>query len=125
MARSGFMLLEVMLAVLLLAIALYAIIDGVNRCVVATVSIRNYSVAATLLANKSHELRTDLADDMEDLDGEFEDMPAFRWERRFEQRDDTEETKIWIQRLTVHWEERGFETSETLTEYRYLPDKAL
>jgi hypothetical protein len=76
-----------------------------------------------LLSNKSYELRTEMAEDVDDLAEEFEDVPGFRWERRFEETADTQENKLWIQHLTVYWQERGREASETLTEYRYLPDK--
>ncbi len=117
------MLLEVVCAVFLLAVGIFAIMQSLNRCIAATASIRQYAVVGALLANKSYELRTEMADDYDDLNEDFPDMPGYRWERVFEEMEDTQETKMWIQHLTVYWIEQGREVSESITEYRYLPEK--
>ncbi len=118
--RSGFMLLEVILAVLLLSIGLSAVIEGLSRCIAAAASIQNYHVAETLLANKSYEFVSEKPDDVERGDGSFSDYPQFRWERTFES---TEQEGLWLQTITVTWMEKGRPSTDSVAQYRYLPLK--
>lgn len=118
--ESGFLLLEVIAAAAIMAIALFALIDSLGRCLVAARSVQSYSIAETLLANKSQEFRVERADDMQDQEGTFEDRPDFTWSRKFEA---TDTDGLWKQIITVTWRERSREASDSVTEYRYLPQK--
>lgn len=118
--ESGFMLLEVILAVLLLAIGLFAVIEGLSRCIAAAASIQNYHIAETLLANKSYEFTSEKPDDLDTGDGVFTDYPQFRWARTFEP---TEQEGLWLQTITVTWMEKGRPTTDSVVQYRYLPQK--
>ncbi len=121
-SHGGFVLLEVILAATLLAIALVALVDCLSRCVAAARSVRSYGVSETLLANKSFEFRVERPTDFIDQEGVFADYPDFRWSRTLEAVDDK---GLWKQTITVHWQERGQTVSDSLVEYRYLPEKQL
>lgn len=119
--EGGFMLLEVLLAATLLALGLFAIIDGLGRCLAATRSIQNYAMAETLLVNKTFEFHSDQADNTLNQEGNFdEDHPGFSWTRTF---DLTGTEGLWQQTITVYWYERGKLSSDSVVEYKYLPDK--
>ena len=119
-ATAGFILLEVLIATTILAIALFALIDGLNQCISAAHRVQNYSVAETMLANKCYEFRIDRATDYLDQEGPFDDYPGFSWERKFES---TDAEGFWQQTITVYWYERGKLFGDSVVEYRYLPQK--
>jgi Tfp pilus assembly protein PilV len=118
---SGFLLLEVILAVALLAISLFAIIDSLGRCVAASKAVQSYSISEVLLANKSFEFRAERAGDIFDQEGSFVDYPGYSWSRRLER---TETDGLWQQTIAVYWHERGNIVSDSVVEYRYLPEKS-
>ncbi len=117
---AGYILLEVVLAVVIVAVGLGVLMDCLGRCLAAARSIQTYSVAEMLLANKSGEFRIERANDLLDQEGLFEEYPGFTWRRWFEP---TETQGLWRQILTVSWEERGQTVTDSLVEYRYLPRK--
>lgn len=114
------MLLEVILATALLAIGLFALINSLGRCVAAARAVQNYTICETLLANKSYEFRAERPTDFLPQEGTFEDYPGFSWSRTFEM---TETEGLWKQIITVHWHERGTVISDSVVEYRYIPQK--
>jgi len=118
--QCGFMLLEVILAVSLLVVGLFALIDAVGRCVASAQSVQNYSIAQMLLANKGFEFRTERPGDLLDQEGVVEDYPQYSWSRRFEA---AEEPGLFKQTIAVAWYERGKVASDSVVEYRYLPNK--
>jgi hypothetical protein len=89
-------------------------------CVAEARSIQNYTVSDILLANKSYEFRTERSSDILDQQGTFDDYPGYSWTRKFES---TDTEGLWIQTITVYWYEHGREVSDSVAEYRYLPDK--
>lgn len=116
------MMLEVILAMALLAISMVAIIESLNRCLAAARAVQGYSTSEILLANKSFEFRTERPTDLLDQEGEFEDYPGFSWSRKLEETSrDTE--GLWKQTITVYWYERGQLASDSVVEFRYLPLK--
>ena len=117
---GGFMLLEVILAVTLLAISMVAITASLTQCLAAARSVQSYSTSEILLANKSFEFRTERPTDIFDQEGEFEDYPGFSWSRKLT---GTDTEGLWEQTITVYWYERGKLASDSVVEYRYLPDK--
>jgi type II secretory pathway pseudopilin PulG len=122
--REGFLLLEVILATSLLAVGLFALITSLGRCLTAAQSVKNYTIAQTLLANKSYEFRVEQPTDYLDQEGDFEDYPNFTWSRRFEPVDlDPDYTGLWQQTITVAWRESGQIRTDAVVELRYLPDK--
>ena len=83
----GFMLLEVMLAVVIVAIGLFVLLEGLGRCLAAARSVQSYSVVQNLLANKAYEFRVERPADFLDQEGAFDDYPGYTWSRHFEATD--------------------------------------
>ena len=121
--ESGFMLLEVMLAVAFLAVALFALINALSRCLSAAQSVQNYSIAQTLLANKAYEFRVERPADDLNQEGEFTDYPNYKWSRALDSIDSEELKGVWKQTISVSWTERGQTMTDSIVEYRYLPEK--
>ncbi len=119
---NGFILLEVILAAAILAIALFALVNSLGRCVAAARSVRNYTISEMLLINKSYEFRVERPTDYLDQDGDFPDYSGFHWSRTLEAADDQ---GLWKQTITVSWREGGQPVSDEVVEYRYLPEKQL
>ena len=117
---GGFLMLEVILAMALLAISVVAITESLGRCLAAARAVQSYSTSEILLANKSFEFRTERPTDLLDQEGEFVDYPGFSWSRKL---DDTDTEGLWKQTITVYWYEHGQLASDSVAEYRYLPDK--
>jgi type II secretory pathway pseudopilin PulG len=118
--EAGFLLLEVLLAVFILAMSGFVLLEGLGRCVAGARSVQTYAVSDILLANKSYEFRTERPTDILDQQGTFDDYPGYSWMRKFE---GTDIEGMWQQTITVYWYERGKGVSESVVEYRYLPDK--
>ncbi len=118
--EDGFMLLEVILAVALLAISMFALIESLGRCLAAARSVQNYSTSEILLANKSFEFHAERPTDIIDQEGVFEDYPGFSWTRRLEM---TDTEGLWKQTISVYWYEHGKLAADSVVEYRYLPEK--
>jgi len=114
------MLLEVIIATAVIATAMFAILDSLGGCIAAARSVQNTSLVETLLANKAGEFRTERATDYLDQEGPFEGRTGFTWDRKFEA---TDSEGLWKQTITVYWHERGKLVSDSITEYRYLPQK--
>jgi len=119
---NGFILLEVLLAVAILALGLFALIDTLGRCVAATRSVQSYGIVEGLLANKSVEFRVQQQEDTLVQEGTFAEngYPGISWRRDWEM---TEYEGLWKQTITVSWYERGRLSSDAVVEYRYLPQK--
>jgi Tfp pilus assembly protein PilV len=120
LGEGGFLLLEVLLAIFLLSLSVFVLIEGLSRCIAAARSVQSYSISGILLANKSYEFRTERPNDILEQNGTFPDYPGYAWSRTF-QGTDTE--GLWEQDITVSWYERGQVASDSIVEYRYLPDK--
>jgi Tfp pilus assembly protein PilV len=118
--RQGFILLEVVFAAALVAIGMFALIESLSRCLAAARSVQNYSTVQILLANKSYEFRVERPQDYLDQDGKFEDYPEFSWERKFIP---TDTEGLYQHVITVYWRERNKLVSDSVYEYRYLPQK--
>ncbi|MBM3861171.1 MAG: type II secretion system protein [Verrucomicrobia bacterium] len=118
--ESGYILLEVILAVVLVGLSLGVLMDCLGRCLAAARSIQHYSHAEILMAGIACEFRLDRAKDMLDQEGDFPGHPGYRWQRVFAP---TATKGLWEQTITVTWQEHGREASDSIVEYRYLPEK--
>ena len=121
-SEGGFLLLEALMAILLMAIAFGVLLESLGRCVSAARSVQNYSTAQILLANKSYEFRVERPTDYLDQNGTFPDYPGFEWSRTLTLANSDVEG-LWKQVITVQWEERGKPATDSVVEYRYFPQK--
>ena len=78
--REGFSLLEVMAAVAVLSIALVALLQAQGRSLRTSHDIQLKSQAILLAREKMTELELRPGLDTGEDEGEFEDVPPFRWE---------------------------------------------
>ena len=87
-------------------------------------SINTATIANHLLANKAYEFRVEQATDYLDQEGEFPDYAGYAWNRKLEdvQIEGLETEGLYKQTITVTWHERGRSVSESVVEYRYLPE---
>jgi Tfp pilus assembly protein PilV len=118
--EGGFLLLEVLLALFLLTISVFVLIEGLSRCLAAVRAVQSYSISEMLLANQSYVFHMERGMDILDQEGTFDDYPGYTWSRKLEQ---TDTEGLWKQVLTVSWHERGQVASDSVVEYKYLPDK--
>ncbi len=125
-AEAGMILLEVMLAVTILGIALFSILQALTTSVSSAAAVRNYAVADRLLENLVNELRYPPLDEQEAgepllvegfIEGDFGDeYPGFRWER---ERIATDAPGLYEVRYSVFWPGRRGEREETVWSYEF------
>ena len=118
--QRGFILMEVIVAVSLVAIGLFVLIESLSRCLAAARSVQTYSLVATMLANKSYEFRVERSENYQDVDGLFDDYPGYSWQRKFEK---TGIDGLYQQTITINWRERNKIANESVVEYRYVPKR--
>jgi len=118
--ESAFLLLEVLLALFILTISVFVLVERLSLCIAAARSVQSYSTSEMLLANQSYIFHTERGLDIVDQEGTFDDYPGYTWSRKLEQ---TDTEGLWKQVVTVSWYERGQLASDSVVEYKYLPDK--
>lgn len=106
-----------MLAIVILSTAMLAIMEGLSRSLNAVESIRNTHIALELLSMKLGELY--LVEELEESEeeGDFEEVrPGFRWTQSIEA---TEQTDLYLVRISILWNEQGREVAESVETYQY------
>src|SRR5258708_6261001 len=104
--QHAFTLLEVMIAIVILAAAMLVIMEGISRSLNAVDSIRNTNTATELLTVKLAELQQqqDLEEGSEE--GDFEEtQPGFKWSTEIALSPDL--TDLYDVKITVSWTEHG------------------
>ncbi len=76
---SGFTLLEVLVAVVILGSTLAVLLGSVNRNLVLASDSKNLSIARMLAQNKISEIELRGYPENTNEEGEFEDFPGFKW----------------------------------------------
>ena len=118
--EGAFLLLEVLLSLFILTVSVFVLVERLGLCVAAVRSVQSYSTSEMLLANQSYVFHTERGTDIIDEEGAFDDYPGYTWSRKLEQ---TDTEGLWKQVITVYWHERGQVASDSVAEYKYLPDK--
>lgn len=124
-ASRGVVLLEVIVAVAILGISLFSLLNALSQSVSAATAVRNMDLAGRLLENVVNELQfTPFGDEGGDsapaieegiVDGDFGEMhPGFRWEREITA---TDAPGLYTARYSVLWEARGRDREETVWSY--------
>lgn len=111
-ARRGFTLIEVLVAVALMAILLPAVMGGISLALNVSSSARRTALAATLARTKLDELAA-TGMSSSDASGDFgQDNPGFAWAATSQTWDTGGVTKIDVR---VDWTERSRPRSTTMT----------
>jgi len=123
-SKSGLTLIEVMLAIAILAIGLVVMVEAVGRCLAIARSARLFNQAHALLPrvelmNPLLNVELQPGTDRGTFDGAFR---AFQWEREI-QAVGVEEDRLFEVRTRVSWSRRGGTSFEEVVEYRYSPLK--
>lgn len=77
--NKGFTLLEVMVAVGILAFALVTLLGAVNRNIILTSNARNREIAANLANEIITRIEIEGLPEVRQDSGEFEKYPGFKW----------------------------------------------
>ncbi|MBN2163424.1 MAG: prepilin-type N-terminal cleavage/methylation domain-containing protein [Pontiellaceae bacterium] len=127
-SRQGMTLLEVMIAVVILAIVGFGMVTAMVKCVSVINAARHREVARGLM------VQVDLENPIEEVDmsemsdsGSFEHMEGgfgytYNWFRNIEMVDQEERPGLFLVTTRIQWSEHGSDSYEEITEYRYAPD---
>ncbi|MGH7884312.1 MAG: type IV pilus modification PilV family protein [Thermodesulfobacteriota bacterium] len=104
--NNGFTLLEVMVAVGILAFALVSLLGAVNRNIILTTNSRNTELAANLANEMMTKIEIEGIPDVRQDSGEFEDHPGFKWFLSIEPFNLAQlEAAINVVRVVITWDE--------------------
>jgi general secretion pathway protein I len=126
---KGFTLLEVMVAMAIIAIAMTAVLNSQSQSI-SLASEAKFSTTATLLAQmKIAEISRGDPQDLTSDSGDFgEDFPGYTWEVKVENvnADLPENVSTHLKQLdvTISWGEEGVYHYD-LRAYRFVPEKPL
>jgi type II secretion system protein I len=110
--QSGFTLLELMVALVILALGIVGLMRAVSQGMAATAQIRDVTTATTLGQMKMEELASNVVDLPAESNGDFGDAaPEFSWRAVAEETDIEGLIKITI---VVLWQRGNRQQSVTL-----------
>ncbi len=118
--KSGFTLLEVLVAVVILGSTLAVLLGAVNRNLVLASDSKNISIARMLAQNKISEIELEGYPSNKNEEGEFEDFPRFKWYLSVVPLNISSlETDIKIVKLLVTWDndQQDFEITLAMSDY--------
>jgi general secretion pathway protein I len=120
--RSGFTLLEVVVAIAVLAVALVALLTLRNRDVALQAHARHLVTATSLARAKLEELSRVTGADQEETSGNFgEHYPGFVWKREIE----PTLVPAWLEmKVTVSWPEGARQEQVVLVTYMAEPQES-
>ncbi len=123
--RAGLTLVEVMLALAVLAIGLTALISAASRCLSVVRQSRSYATSRNLLTRVELEKPLVLEEEIQagsDSGGFGFDFPGYRWTREIEVVGKDEEG-LFLVRTRVYWSERSQEFFDEVITYLYKPEE--
>jgi len=133
-SRSGFTLIEVLLAIAILGLCATGLLVSVSRCLAVASKARLYDTARNLIARVELEQPLLLEEEIEEgtEEGDFEGGPeGYRWRREIELAQAgmdsgglfEEQEDLFKITTRVIWEQRGQEAFEEVVTYLYRPDQ--
>ena len=121
--KKGMTLIEVLIALVILSVGVGAMMEAMIRCLSVVRTARNREMARSLLRRIDVEFPIDeKAIDELSEDGDFDDVEGYVWSREILVVDEEERPGLFIVTTRVQWAERGRDTFEEVTIYKYVPD---
>ena len=122
-SKKGMTLVEVLLALVILSIGVTSLMIAMSRCLSVVGAARNREVARALILRVDIEFPLDEAEiDELSESGEFEDHAGFAWFRDIVIVDEEERPGLFQVTTRVQWAERGRDTFEEITVFKYAPN---
>ncbi len=120
--ETGFTLLEVMIAVAILAIALVAVLQSQTSGIDMAYDSQVITTAALLAQQKIADIQTAIASGEKSIDGSdnFDDYPSFSWEIESETSDVKNLLKVT---LTIKYTEGLITRSFRSVQYFFVPEE--
>lgn len=118
---SGFTLLEVLIAVVILGSSLAVLLSSVNRNLVLASDSKNLSIARMLAQNRMSEIQLEGYPVITEEEGEFEEYPGFKWYLSVTPLQISAlETDIRVVRMLITWENdnKNFEITLAMSDFR-------
>ncbi|MBU0676506.1 MAG: prepilin-type N-terminal cleavage/methylation domain-containing protein [Verrucomicrobia bacterium] len=120
--QSGLTLIEIMLALTIVAIGLVTLLTAASRCIAVARSAKIYENARHMLGRVELEnpIRWDEVEEGAEQ-GYFDGNSDFTWQRTIEQIGE-EEDPLFLVSTRVIWSERGKESYEEVVTYMFVPE---
>ena len=121
--KRGFSLIEVLIALVILAIGVTSILTATARCLAVISTARNLEVARELFARVDVE-NPILSTEMEERSdsGTFDNVEGYTWTRDIVMEDEENRPGLFVVTTRIEWSEHGREAHEEIITYRYCPD---
>ena len=111
------------MALVILSIGVSALMMAMSRCLAVVRTARNREMARGLIQ------RIDVENPIESVEmgefsesGDFEKPDGYTWFREIMMVDEEERPGLFLVTTRVQWSERGRDTFEEITTYKYAPD---
>ncbi len=119
--KTGFTLLEVIIAVAIIGSSLAILLGAVNKNLILASQSKNLTIASFLAQRKMGEIEIEGFPDLGDRNGVFEESPEFKWYLSVQPYNIEQlGTEIRIVILTVSWDEghREFKVATAISNYK-------
>jgi len=116
-------LIEVLIAMVILSVGVSSMMLAMSRCLAVVRTARNRDVARNLLRLVDVETPIDRKS-IEEISesGDFGETEGYIWHREIIMVDEEERPGLFLVTTSVQWSERGKDTFEEITEFKYAPD---
>lgn len=122
-SKKGLTLVEVLLALVILAVGVSSLMMAMSRCLGVVRTARNRDTARNLIRQVEIDNPIEKAE-MEELSesGDFEENDSFVWFRDIIMVDEEERPGLFMITTRVQWAERGRDAFEEISMYKYAPN---
>jgi prepilin-type N-terminal cleavage/methylation domain-containing protein len=116
-------LIEVLIAMVILSVGVSSMMVAMTRCLAVVRTARNREVARSLLRRVDIEYPIERKTIEETTEsGDFEGTEGYTWKRDILMVDEEERPGLFLVTTRVQWSERGRDSFEEITTYKYAPE---
>ena len=121
-APRAFTLVEAVVALAILSIGIFVIVEATSRCLAVVRVSRNYQTARAVLDRGESEFPLQPTNAVSDNVVQGEELaPGYTFSRELEEADG--ETKLYMVKTRVTWSESGQASAEEVVSYLYFPNE--